>query len=133
MTALVGIWFIFSPGAVSCPKSQNGKKMVHELVETDNERTADICLHETVRITLPENATTGYRWVVERYDGTFLNELATESHYPKTAVVGSGGNVVFIFQGKKSGRGEILLKQWRSWEGDASVIARFRVLVNVLP
>ncbi len=133
MAALVGIWFICSPGAASCPKNQNGKKMVHELVETDNERGADIRLHETVRITLPENATTGYRWVVERYDRALLNELAAESHYPTAAVVGSGGNVVFIFQGKKSGRGEILLKQWHSWEGDASVIARFRVLVNVLP
>ncbi len=107
--------------------------MEHLFVETDTNRTVDIHRNETVRITLPENATTGYRWTVENYDRELFNELPSEAHYPATTAVGSGGEVVFIFQAKKSGTGNIMLKQWRSWEGDSSAIARFHIQLRVLP
>lgn len=124
---------ISSPGAASCQKNINHITMEHLLVEADNNRTVDIRRDETVRITLPENATTGYRWTVESYDRECLTELPSEAHYPATTAVGSGGEVVFIFQAKKSGTGNIMLKQWRSWEGDASAIARFKIQLRVLP
>ncbi len=131
---LVGAGFIISsPGAASCQKNTKQVTMEHLLVQTDTNRTVDIRLTETVRITLPENATTGYRWTVESYDRELLNELPSEAHYPATTRVGSGGEVVFIFQAKKSGSGDIMLKQWRSWEGDSSAIARFHILLRVLP
>ena len=62
----------------------------------------------------------------------FIEALATEPHYPAKAV-GSGGEVAFLFQGKKIGTGEIVLKRWRQWLGDSSVVARFRVRLNVQP
>jgi inhibitor of cysteine peptidase len=132
MAALVGMLFICYPSAVSCQKSETHVKMEHLFVETDNDRTVTIRLNETVRITLPENATTGYRWAIERYDKELFDELAIEPHYPK-GTVGSGGEVVFIFQGKKTGTGDIMLKHWRSWEGDTSIIARFHVRVQLVP
>ncbi len=132
--ALVGAGFmIASPCAVSCQKNTNDVTMEHLLVETDNNRTVDIRLDETVRITLPENATTGYCWAVESYDRECLTELPSETHYPATTAVGSGGEVVFIFRPKKSGTSDIRLKQWRSWEGDSSAIARFHIQLRVLP
>jgi inhibitor of cysteine peptidase len=102
------------------------------LVESDNGRAVDIRLGETVRITLPENATTGYRWAIDRYDEEFMEALATEPRYPANAV-GSGGEVAFAFQGKKMGTGEIVLKNWRRWEGDSSVTTRFRIQLRVQP
>ena len=45
--------------------------------------------------------------------------------------VGSGGEIAFNFKARKAGTGEIALKHWRHWEGDRSVIARFRVRLNV--
>ncbi len=131
---LVGTWFItVSPGAASCQRNAKYVTMEHVLVETDNNRTMDIRRNETVRISLPENATTGYRWTVESYDPDLLSELPSEAYYPSSTGVGSGGKVVFIFKGKKSGSGDIMLKQWRSWEGDSSVITRFHIQLNVLP
>jgi inhibitor of cysteine peptidase len=132
MAALAGTLFICSPGAVSCPKTKPSIKMEHLFVEKDNNRTVDIRLNETVRITLPENATTGYRWAIESYDKEFLNELGTEPQYAK-GPVGSGGEIVFNFKGKKIGTGDIMLKQLRSWEGDSSVIARFHIRIHVQP
>ena len=132
MAALAGAWLMYSPGAVSCPIPEKAPKTMLLLVEKDNDRTVDIHPGETVQISLPENATTGYRWEIDRYDEAVIKMLATEPHYMDSAV-GSGGTVAFIFQGKKTGIGEIALKHWRSWEGDASVIARFHIRLNVIP
>ncbi len=102
------------------------------LTEKDHDRTVDIRLGQTVRVTLPENASTGYRWAVERSDEEILETLKPEPHYPAGAV-GSGGEVAFAFRGRKAGTGEILLKRWRPWEGDASVTGRFRLRIQVQP
>jgi len=102
------------------------------LVETDNNRTLDIPVGETVQIILSENATTGYRWAVESTDSEFIEALGSEPRYPAKAV-GSGGEVAFAFRGKEAGTGEIVLKQWRKWEGDSSITARFRLRLNVRP
>ncbi len=131
---LVGTFFIIgSSGAASCQKNAKQIKMAHLLVAMDNNRKLDIRVDETLRITLPENATTGYRWTVESYDRELVTELPAEAHYPATTGVGSGGEVTFIFQAKKIGTGDIMLKQWRSWEGDSSAIARFHIQLRVQP
>ncbi len=133
MAALAGTWFFCSASTVSCSNHATHLKMEHRVVEKDNGTTVDIGLNETVRITLPENATTGYSWTVESYDKELFNELFSEAHYPATTAVGSGGEVGFIFKGKKSGTGDIKLKHWRSWEGDSSVIGRFHIKIHVMP
>lgn len=102
------------------------------IVESDNGRTVDVPVGGSVQIILPENATTGYRWAIDRYDEEFIAALATEPRYTANAI-GSGGEVAFIFQGKKIGTGEIVLKHWRHWEGESAVINRFRISLNVRP
>ena len=100
------------------------------IVEGDNGRTLDIRVGESVKITLPENATTGYRWAIDHYDEELFEAVATEPHYTGQAI-GSGGEVSFIFQARNIGIGEIVLKNWRHWEGEASVTRRFRIHLNV--
>ena len=103
------------------------------LVETDNDRTVDVRVGDVVRITLPENASTGYRWAIDRYDEDIVEALGSEPRYPAgtAGTVGSGGEIAFTFKAKKAGTGEIALKHWRHWEGDRSVTGRFRVRLNV--
>jgi inhibitor of cysteine peptidase len=131
-TALVGAWFMYSAGTVSCADAEKAPTTMLLLVEKDNDRTVDIRQGESVRISLPENATSGYRWAIDRYDEEFIDAIATEPHYPSNAI-GSGGEVAFIFQGKKIGTGEIVLKHWRHWEGESSVTNRFRLRLHVQP
>jgi inhibitor of cysteine peptidase len=102
------------------------------LVETDNDRTVDARVGDVVQVSLPENATTGYRWTIDRYDEDIIEAVGSEPRYPADAV-GSGGRVAFTFKAKKTGAGEIALKHWRHWEGDRSVIGRFHVRLNVQP
>lgn len=131
--ALLGACFILPAIGLSCPDQENYLQMAHLFVETDHDRTVDIRLNETVRITLPENATTGYRWTSDHYESGLFNELPSKADYPATTGIGSGGEVTFIFEAKSIGTGEIELKQWRSWEGDASVISRFKIRMHVVP
>jgi inhibitor of cysteine peptidase len=132
MAALAGAWLTCSPSAVSCAYAEKASKTMVSLVEKDSGRTINIRPGETVQITLPENASTGYRWAIDHYDEDSVEAVATEPHYAGKAV-GSGGQVAFTFRAKKTGPGEINLKNWRQWEGDSSVTSRFHVRLNVQP
>lgn len=125
----------FPTFAASAQFKMKKEKLTHSMlliVEKDNERTIDIPAGESFRIRLPENASTGYQWAVDHFDGEYLELVSAEPHYGAKAV-GSGGEVEFVFKGKNAGSGEIDLKKWRHWEGDSSVISRFHLRVNVLP
>ena len=130
VAALVGASLLHFTSAVSAEAQP--VKIMQTLTETDNDRTIDLAVGDAVRISLPENATTGYRWAIDRVDDDVIEAAGSEPHYAGNAV-GSGGDVTFIFKGRKSGSGEIVLKYWRHFEGDASVQKRFRVRLNTRP
>jgi inhibitor of cysteine peptidase len=126
-----------APAEVVCRLGRRGRqeevvKPMLSLVEADNGRTVDIRRGETVRISLPENASTGYRWAIDRFDEQLIEALTTEPLYPSDRV-GSSGDVAFTFRPKEVGAGEVVLKHWRHWEGDSSVTTRFRVRLQVRP
>ena len=100
------------------------------LTEADHERTVELRAGDTLRISLPENAATGYRWAVDRVDGELIKAAESQPHYSGDAV-GSGGLMTFTFEAKKAGSGEIALKNWRDFEGDASVQKRFRLRLHI--
>ena len=100
------------------------------LSQTDNDRTVCVRVGDTVRISLPENASTGYRWTIERYDDEFLESLPAEAGYTSNSI-GSGGDTAFIFCARKAGTGQLVLKHWRHWEGDASITKRFHLKLQI--
>ena len=113
-------------------KTQVKVHAMQSLTEADNERTVDLRVGESVRLTLPENATTGYRWAIDRIDRDVVEEAGSEAH-PSRGAIGSGGNVTFDFTAKKAGSGEVALKYWRHFEGDRSIAKRFSVRINARP
>ena len=128
VAALLGaILVLHVSGAVA---AETGKAdAMQSLTEADNGRTVDLRVGESVRLTLPENATTGYRWTVDHFDREVVDPAGSEPHYAGGAV-GSAGNVTFDFTAKKAGRGEVALKYWRHFEGEGSVVKRFRIRLN---
>lgn len=118
--------------SVESRPNNNASAMVHKLNESDNGRAVELHPGEKVRITLPENATTGFRWQVERFDRDVIGIVAEEPHYP-SGPPGAGGHIELIVEGRKPGTSELVLKHWRDWEGDSSIIARFHLNVKVLP
>ena len=131
VTALLGaILLLHVSGAVA---AETGKAdAMQSLTEADNGRTVDLRVGESVRLTLPENATTGYRWTVDHLDREVVDPAGSEPHYAGGAV-GSAGQVTFDFKAKKAGSGEVALKYWRHFEGDGSIAKRFSVRINAKP
>jgi len=98
------------------------------LTEADDGRTVKVPAGETLRISLAENATTGYRWGIDRHTEHIIEALGSEPQYSARAL-GSGGRVDFTFRVKQTGSGEIVLKNRRSPEEDATG-RRFHVRVE---
>jgi inhibitor of cysteine peptidase len=121
-----------SAGEVSCAEIEKAPTHMLLLTLRDNDGTAEVHNGDSVRINLPENATTGFRWAIDRYDEQLFEVVATVPNYSKGSV-GAAGEVSFIFRAKKAGSGEIALKNWRHWEGESSVTNRFRVRLRIEP
>jgi inhibitor of cysteine peptidase len=131
---LAAILPLHAGGAVAAGTGKAAGKVhvMQSLTEADNERTVELRVGASVRLTLPENATTGYRWAIDRLDRDVVEEAGSEAQ-PSGGAIGSAGNVSFDFRVKKAGSGEIALKYWRHFEGDASIVKRFRVRLNATP
>jgi inhibitor of cysteine peptidase len=130
--ALAGACVMYSAGAISYAEVEKAPPAMLLLTLRDNDGTAEVHIGDSVRINLPENATNGFRWAIDRYDEQLFEVVATEPHYPKDSI-GARGYVSFTFRAKKSGSGEIPLKNWRHWESDSSVTNRFRVRLRIEP
>ena len=132
VAALLGaILLLHASGAVAAEtgKAQAKVDAMQSLTEADNERTVDLRVGDSVRLTLPENATTGYRWTVDHFDREVVEPAGSEPHYAGGAV-GAAGQVTFDFKAKQAGSGEVALKYWRHFEGEGSVVKRFRFRLN---
>lgn len=105
---------------------------MQSLTEADNGRTVDLRVGDSIRLSLSENATTGYRWAIERLDRDVVEEIGSQPH-PSRGAIGASSNVTFDFMTKKAGSGEVALKYWRHFEGDGSIVKRFRLRLNAQP
>ena len=136
VAALLGAILLLHVSGAVAAENRKAKRKVHvmqSLTEADNERTVDLRVGESVRLTLPENATTGYRWAIDRFDRDVVEAAGSEPHPIRAAPIGSAGNVTFDFTAKKAGSGEVALKYWRHFEGEGSVVKRFSFRLNAQP
>ena len=130
VVALVAATLLHATGAISAAAEK--ANAMQTLTEADNDRTIDLRVGDSVRVRLPENATTGYRWGIDRLDVQMVEAVGSEPHYPGGAI-GAGGEVTFTFKAKTPGAGDIALKYWRHFEGDSSVTKRFHLRLNTQP
>jgi predicted secreted protein len=87
-----------------------------ELNEASAGQPVKTQIGQRLRITLPENRTTGYRWQVA---GDCTQILSQENDQPtpgSTAMPGAGGERVWIFAAKTKGHCELRFESARSWE-----------------
>ena len=82
---------------------------------------------DLLTVRLKENASTGYRWAVENAGHLELEDDRNQA----TDAPGASGVREFRFRAAQPENVELHLKNWRDWEGDASVIDRFIVHVAI--
>jgi len=116
----------------SQPATSEGAARMASLTEKDDGGRVSANVDEIIEIHLAENATTGYRWTPESFDKAVFELIETTADYPHGAV-GSGGQAIFRFRVIGPGSGALALRNWRQWEGDASVVKRFAVTVHTGP
>src|SRR5262249_55525939 len=104
LTALAAVLLYAARAGTHVAPAEAAKPML-QLSEADNDRTVDVHVGDTIRLTLPENATTGYRWAIDRRDDV-VEVVSEEPRYPSNAI-GSGGEAVFTVRAKKYGSGEV--------------------------
>jgi inhibitor of cysteine peptidase len=101
------------------------------LSEADDGRSVEVHPGDEIVVRLAENPTTGFRWEVDQVEAVAPAGDSFELGEP--ALVGSGGVRTLTFRVMQEGTGSVELKHWRSWEGDATALGRFRVDVASLP
>jgi inhibitor of cysteine peptidase len=104
--------------------------MTIQLGENSDGTEVQAHVGDTLEIRLPENATAGYRWAIEHADPTLLAEQSSDANYPNSTP-GSGGIAILRVHAVSPGTGVFKLKYWRSFEGEAGIIRRFSVTVNI--
>ena len=101
------------------------------LTEADGGKTVQAHLGDHILIRLSANGTTGFSWAIDTTDTTLLS-LEREGYTPSAGgAIGSGGTAVFTFLAQRAGTAHLQLKYWRSWEGDASVVRRYTLTIQI--
>ena len=98
----------------------------------DNGRVVAVKVGDTISIRLPENPTTGYSWAIDAIDAKRL-EADAPAYQGEGAGLGAGGARTWRFVARAPGRTRLGLKRWRHWEGDASIVERFAVTLDIKP
>ena len=83
---------------------------------------------DRIVVRIPENATTGYRWVVDELPDSV--ELLEDEFMPPGSVhPGAEGERRVVLRAKAPGSGTVALRLERPWEHEA--VDRFEALVTV--
>lgn len=104
------------------------------LTDADNGKLIEARLGDEIDLGLPENATTGYRWHIDRADGLAEQGIAGQQVSPDPGpnpVFGRGGIREFRFKVIGPATARLELKRWREWEGESSVVERFAVDIKL--
>ncbi|WGM31642.1 protease inhibitor I42 family protein [Brevundimonas sp. NIBR11] len=108
--------------AVSPPADEPASTQATANVEGLRDGQTTLAVGQTLTISLPSNATTGYRWQVAGVDGGVLlpgapfGEEITDAHRP--GMVGVGGQTIWQFQAVRPGTTTLAFTYGRSWERD---------------
>jgi inhibitor of cysteine peptidase len=100
-----------------------------DLGEADDGHTVVVHVGDMLDVHLPENASTGYRWETDSFDPKLV-EFVNKSADTPPGPPGTPGMAVFQFRVIAAGSSAVSLKYWRQWEGDKSIVKRFRVTID---
>lgn len=114
----------------ACGGSPSSSMNTIALSMADTGRSVAVRPGDRMVVTLEENPTTGFRWAVDANNDAVLAPSGDE-YVAQGQAPGSGGARRLTFAAASAGQSALRLKHLRSWEGDASIIARFAVTVTV--
>jgi inhibitor of cysteine peptidase len=103
--------------------------MAPQLTSVNNGQTIRIAQGTSVELRLPENPSTGYRWTLVAPPPSVA--VVEEEYSSSGSMPGSGGERRWTFQAITPGTATLQFKRWRAWEGEASVVERFTLTLEI--
>ena len=109
-----------------------GPEDVYIADENDNGQTVSMGVGDALRISLPENRSTGYVWSVVTNDEAVLRPAAEPAYEIEgEPLPGAGGRVTFTFTAVGAGEVSLQLINARPAETAVEPVATFALLVRV--
>ena len=98
------------------------------LTEAKNGSRVSAAIGDMLILKLPENPTTGYRWVVQT-----TNNLAQvgDDFFTDAVAAGAGGERCLRFAAQSQGEAHIVASLQRSWEAGKVPHSVFKVVVDI--
>ena len=115
------------------PASSHEDKTLPEvtLTQADSGKAVTLGSGMSLQVSLNENPSTGFRWSLDAPNDEIL-EMLNSDYVPATGPgLGGGGQHVWRFRAKNTGEARLILKLWRSWEGDQSIVERLEFTIRV--
>ena len=118
---------LLSNGRVHSPAAETGDPNVSTITLThaDYGKVVKIRVGNILALHLDENSATGYQWAMETRDEEVVALRSAVYVHSRS------GQRRLTFHAKKAGSVPLQLKLWRAWEGDASIVERFRITLKV--
>lgn len=140
-----------SPGSEPSRAAQTGQPLQapggwsqgSTLIVTQRQSGETVLLRpgETLLVVLSANAGTGYVWDLERFDPRRITPLGAEvrpapgrpqADGSAMPMPGAPQQITFRFRALRPGSSELSLKLWRRWEGEGSIVERFRLRLTTV-
>ncbi|GAA0137289.1 hypothetical protein YSY43_41300 [Paenibacillus sp. YSY-4.3] len=103
--------------------------MVTAIEEKDNGKVIRLKKGERLKVSLPENASTGYTWLEEVGPVRNMMSLEKEEYVGNHSVIGAPSVRNWTFVAIETGQGEIRFHYQRPWLDEA--IKSFEITVNI--
>jgi inhibitor of cysteine peptidase len=94
---------------------------------------SNVRIGNTIAITLPSNATTGFQWSVARISDSAVLSQEGNSEYvlPESTLAGAGGQEIWTFKALKRGSSTIYMEYSQAWQGGTKNAWTFTASVTV--
>ena len=102
-----------------------------ELTQADSDSTQAMRIGQELRIALPANPSTGYRWAVDGRAPAQLEAAGKPAFTARSDALGAAGTEVWRFVARSAGEGTLTMKYGRSFEPGLPPAGEFRVVLRV--
>lgn len=94
---------------------------------------SNVHIGDVIKITLPSNPTTGFRWELVNISSPAVLAQDGDSEYvlPESIAIGAGGQEIWSFKALKRGTSSVSLAYSRPWEGGTKGEWTFTVEITV--
>ncbi len=115
----------------ACSASPTPAAPIQSLTEADAGRSIELRAGDTLEVTLPGNASTGFQWEVKSVDASILKPSGEPAFKSSSNALGSSGQFTLRFEAVAPGQTKLQLIYHRPFETDTPPAQTFEVTVTV--